>query len=157
MPSAMASTLSVNSSRDLVAAMRSSTAGMTRWPTTAARKTSPTILTTVRPIPVAIVVHVTIPVASVGSRTRTMTVRTSSATSQPTAMWPIGVCSCLASASTRTSTTVLATDSANPNTIAPFSGQPVTRAMVAPSTAATVMPARAPGMATRRTASSSSR
>ena len=45
------------------------------------------------------------------------TVNRSSTTSQPTATWPAGVCSCRLSDSTRISTTVLATDSAMPKTM----------------------------------------
>ena len=48
----------------------------------------------------------------------------SSTTSQPTAMWPVGVCSSLWSESTRTSTTVLATESASPNTRPAVQPQP---------------------------------
>ncbi len=82
---------------------------------------------------------------------------TSSTTSQPTAMWPAGVCSARLSDSTRTSTTVLATEIARPNTIAAVHDQPKTEAARAPSAVATRLCAMAPGIATRRTASSSSR
>ena len=78
-------------------------------------------------------------------------------TSQPRAMWPTGVCSLRASESTRTRTTVLATDSVSPNTTDAVSGHPNIRATPAPSAVAAAMPTSAPGMATRRTASSSSR
>ena len=45
-------------------------------------------------------------------------------TSQPSAMWPIGVCNLRASDSTRTSTTVLATDSAHFATVQMPGGRP---------------------------------
>ena len=51
-----------------------------------------------------------------GSSTSTSTVKRSSTTSQPTAMWPAGVCRSPWSASTRMSTTVLATERARPKT-----------------------------------------
>ena len=96
-------------------------------------------------------------VAKTGSSTRTITVNRSSTTSQPTAMWPAGVCSDRESESTRTSTTVLATDSASPKTMAAGQPQPSEWTIAAPRAVATRLCSTAPGMATRRTASSSSR
>ena len=59
-----------------------------------------------------------------GISTSTSTVNRSSTTSQPTAMCPVGVCSWRLSESTRTRTTVLATDSATPKTMPALRPQP---------------------------------
>jgi hypothetical protein len=64
------------------------------------------------------------PERSVGITTSAITVRRSSITSQPMAMCPLGVCSERASDSTRTRTTVLATDSVRPNMTAGVHAQP---------------------------------
>ena len=85
-----------------------------------------------------------------------MTVSRSSTTSQPTAMCPAEVCSSRLSDSTRTSTTVLATESDRPNTIEAGNEYPNARAATAPSARAVPLATRAPGTATRRTDSSSS-
>ena len=92
-----------------------------------------------------------------GISTSTITVNRSSTTSQPTAMWPACVCSARASDSTRMSTTVLATERQRPNTIAPAQPQPSACTAAAPSAVATTLCTMAPGIAMRRTASSSSR
>ena len=93
---------------------------------------------------------------SAGSSTIARTVKMSSTTSQPTAMCPAGVCSALLSDRTRTTTTVLATASAMPNTVPPAQPHPIVLASSAPNTVATVHCRIAPGTATPRTASSSS-
>ena len=82
-----------------------------------------------------------------GRITSATTVNRSSTTSHPTATWPAGVCRWLWSDNTRTSTTVLATPSANPNTSAPAHSQPNARASSVPSSAATPLAVTAPGSA----------
>ena len=74
-----------------------------------------------------------------------MTVKRSSTTSQPTAMWPDGVCRSLLSARTRTRTTVLATDNAMPNTMPADQSHPNAWPRSAPRTVATALCAMAPG------------
>ena len=64
-------------------------------------------------------------------------------------MCPAGVCRSLLSASTRISTTVLATDSAMPKTSPADQPQPKACASSAPSTVATALCTTAPGTATR--------
>jgi hypothetical protein len=76
----------------------------------------------------------------------------SSTTSQPTAMRPSCDSSVPRASSARSSTTVLATDSARPNTRAPASDQPQNSASPAPMAVATPICTTAPGTATRRTA-----
>ena len=85
-----------------------------------------------------------------GNSTRTTTVNRSSTTSQPTAMCPDGVCRSLLSASTRSNTTVLATEMASPNTTPACHDQPTARPNSRPSMVATRLCPIAPGTATFR-------
>ena len=161
MPSATTSTVSVNSSRDRVAATRPSSQGMTpsadedderdqqRRSSTAARPSASGTLC--RPAASAAEQR---PAAAPAPAT----VNRSSTTSQPTAMWPVGVCRSLLSASTRISTTVLATEIARPKTSPADQLQPnADAARRSPAAVATRLCPTAPGTATRRTASSSLR
>ena len=75
--------------------------------------------------------------ASAGSSTSASTVMRSSTTSQPTAMRPSSEASVPCCSSARSSTTVLATDSARPKSRPEPSGQPHRCAMPAPSAVAT--------------------
>ena len=89
MPSAITSTVSVNSSRDRVAATRSSTQGMNRPPPTSVSKTSVTNLSSDQPTsPSRALAEPLPPPANCGSSTSISTVSTSSTTSQPTAIRP---------------------------------------------------------------------
>ena len=118
MPSAITSTVSVNSSRECVPATWSSTHGMTRVPTIAVNATSAaTFERGDEQRHAEAAARLAARRTAIGSITSATTVKRSSTTSQPTAMWPVRVCSALLSASTRISTTVLATDSAMPNTM----------------------------------------
>ena len=94
--------------------------------------------------------HAAVPAPkSAGSSTSARTVNRSSTTSQPTAMWPACVCRSLLSASTRISTTVLATARAMPK-IRPADQLPAERTAqeASPSAVATALCATAPGTAT---------
>ena len=156
MPRASTSTVSVKSSRERVAATRSSSFGIARMPATTMNATSRPTLASVNTTLPSTPATVTVVPTSVGSSTSMTMVRRSSTTSHPMAMWPLEACSSLVSESTRTSTTVLATDNVSPKTNDEVQLQPKTHAAVAPSSVATEMPAAAPGTATRFTASSSS-
>jgi hypothetical protein len=90
-----------------------------------------------------------------GSSTRASTIARSSTTSQPTAMRPFMVSSACRASSAFSSTTVLATLSARPNTSAAARLQPHCSASSAPKAVATAICTTAPGRATRRTASRS--
>ena len=154
-PRAVASTASVNSSRDRVRATRVSTQGIARPPAqmaTAIR--TPTFSSAMTnaaagdwPFPGP---------NTAGISTRTSTVNTSSTTSQPTARCPVGVCSWPLSLSILTRTTVLATESATPKTSPAARDQPLATPIATPSAVATALCTMAPGTATRRTASNSS-
>ena len=76
----------------------------------------------------------------------------SSTTSHPTAIRPLSELRSPRSSSARSSTTVLATESASPNTIAAPGGQPHSIAVPAPSAVATAICTNAPGTAMLRTA-----
>ena len=80
----------------------------------------------------------------------------SSTISQPTAMRPRSVSISLRSCSARSNTTVLATDSASPNTTPALTDQPIHAASPTPSSVAQTIWAMAPGMAMARTESRSS-
>ena len=94
--------------------------------------------------------------ARAGSSTSTSTIARSSTTSQPTAMRPLVESRMPFDSSARSSTTVLATDRASPNTTASPTGQPQATAAAAPSRVATPICTTAPGAAILRTASRSS-
>ena len=127
MPSAMASTHSVNSSREPVRVTRISSQGTTRVPTTSASATNSATLAerdeqrepgVLGRCPVRARRWRRRPAssASAGSITSASTMARSSTISQPTAILPSEDCSALRSSSARSSTTVLATDSDRPNT-----------------------------------------
>ena len=122
MPSASTSTVSVNSSREPVPATRSSSHGITRLPTPIVNATSAAIFAAVIAERRAPRLEPRVGANSAGSSTSATTVNRSSTTSQPTAIWPVGVCRSRLSARTRISTTVLATASAMPKTMP--AGQP---------------------------------
>ena len=125
-------------------------------PATTVNATSTPTLASVSATLPSTTVTVTVVPTSVGSSTSMTTVMRSSTTSHPTAMWPLEVCNSFVSESTRTSTTVLATDKVSPKTSDEVQSQPKNDAAAAPSSVATEMPAAAPGTATRLTARSSS-
>jgi hypothetical protein len=93
--------------------------------------------------------------ASAGSSTSTRTITRSSTISQPTAICPFTDSSTPRDSSARSSTTVLATESASPNTSAAPKLQPQNMAVPMPSAVATAICSKAPGIAMRLTASRS--
>ena len=163
-PSAMARTDRVNSSREPVAAIFSRVQGITRRPTSSMKATNAPSLTSVQAMAttkrpkLAGSSPVALPKvsASTGSITSASTMAMSSTISQPTAMRPRRVSSSRRSSIARNSTTVLATDSARPNT-KPLSGvQPMPQASAQPRPVATAICAMAPGIAIALTSSRSS-
>ena len=90
--------------------------------------------------------------ASGGSNTRTRTIARSSTTNHPTAIWPLTDLSAPRCSSARSSTTVLATESARPNTRPAPRLQPQRSATPIPSAVATTICKTAPGTAIRLTA-----
>ncbi len=94
--------------------------------------------------------------ASAGNNTNASTITRSSTISQPTAMRPRWVSSKRRSSSARSSTTVLATDSARPNTSPCISDQLMLHASAQPSRVATTICASAPGTAIHFTSIKSS-
>ena len=160
MPSAAAITHSVKSSREPVRATCQSSHGNSRRPTTSISTTntpiSPTVVARVRSTsPTSMDPGEAMTAASGGISTSTSTVTRSSTTSQPTAIRPFTESSWPRDSSARSSTTVLATDNANPNTMPADSGQPQSVASPAPSAVATAICTIAPGSAMRRTDSRS--
>ena len=162
MPSAMASTHSVNSSREPVRVTRISSQGTTRVPTTSASATNTATFASVSSerepgvagTDVARATALASPPsvsASAGSITSASTIARSSTMSQPTAILPSEDCSALRSSSARSSTTVLATDSDRPNTRPAPKLQPSRCAMPAPIAVAVTICATAPGSAMERT------
>ncbi len=162
MPSASASTASVNSSREPVPAMRCSIQGIARRPTISIRATKAATLPRVSPSAPARAsgssaapsVPFSAP-ATAGSSTSASTIARSSTISQPTAIRPRSVSSRCRSCSARSSTTVLATDSASPNTRRSPIGQPSSQPSPAPSSVARPICTSAPGIAIARTDSRS--
>ena len=125
MPTATAIRHSVKSSREPVRATCQSSHGKTRRPTTtinaikSATSPSVTAMVITRPgCPSAAAGDPSSQTANAGSSTRTSTIARSSTMSQPMAMRPLIVSSARRCSSARSSTTVLATDSARPNTTA---------------------------------------
>ena len=157
MPSAMASTHSVNNSREPVPVTRLSSHGTTRVPTTSASTTNPATFASVIasasqvfPDPVCALTALASPPsvsASAGSITSASTIARSSTMSQPTAILPSEDCNALRSSRARSSTTVLATDSDSPNTRPVPKLQPSRYAMPAPMAVAVTICATAPGSA----------
>ena len=157
MPSASTSTVSVNSSRDLVLATNARSFGTRKRPMAHVMATTAPIRSSALPMPKSRPVAPGCPplVAMIGKVTSTMTVKMSSTTSQPTATCPAGVWSASLSERTRIRTTVLATEMASPNTRPAPRLQPNARVARTPSAAATRIWTSAPGIATFRTAMSS--
>ena len=153
----MASTLSVNSSREPVRATFMSSHGTTRVPTTRANATKNVTLASVTSSVRAVLSEVPgawIELASppstsarAGNMTSASTMARSSTMSQPTAILPSEDCSALRSSRARSSTTVLATDSDRPNTRPWPSVHPQKCAMAAPMAVAVAICATAPGSA----------
>ncbi|MNN30772.1 hypothetical protein D3C81_1444310 [compost metagenome] len=152
MPRAMASTARVNSSREPVAAMRSSTQGTRRRPPKIISATKAATLPRVsssgssRPPSLPSDLPPSEP-ASAGSSTRVRTIARSSTISQPMAMRPRLVSMIPRCSRARSSTTVLATESARPNTSPPPISQSMNQARPMPSRVATAICTTAPGMA----------
>ena len=90
-------------------------------------------------------------IAAAGSSTSASTMARSSTTSQPTAMRPRSVSRMCRSCKARIITTVLATESARPNTRPAAHDQPSTRARPAPISVASAIWPIAPGTAMRAT------
>ncbi len=168
MLTAAATTHRVNSSREPVRVTCHKSQGKTRRPTTSISATKPptcsSVTPSVRQTEAAASASAPSPAsarppsapASGGSSTSTSTMARSSTTSQPTAMRPVWLSSRPRFSSARSSTTVLATDSARPNTSAAPIGQPHESDMAAPISVAATICTSAPGSAMRRTASRSS-
>ena len=95
--------------------------------------------------------------AITGNSTSASTMAMSSTISQPTAMRPRSVSTSRRSCNARSSTTVLATDNARPNTSPSPIGQPSHAASPMPSRVAQAICTMAPGMAIFLTESRSSR
>src|SRR5262245_50393013 len=154
---AAATTHNVNSSREPVRATCQSSHGKTRRPATSMSATkmltAASVLNRVNQMsaaPIAASPALSTS-ANAGSKTSTSTIARSSTTSQPTAIRPLTVVSSAHPSSAFNNTTVLATDNARPNTIAPPGDQPHDRAVAAPSPVATVICTMAPGSAILRT------
>ena len=162
-PRAITNTERRNSSRLPVCAMACSTHGMTRLPTISMMATKAAILAMVMPTSSATEARSTCAApfppnspAKAGSRTRVSTITMSSTISHPTAMRPRVLSTSRRSWSARSRTTVLATESARPNTSPAPIGQPSQWARAMPSTVAHRICTMAPGMAMLRTDSRSS-
>ena len=160
MPTAAATTHSVNSSREPVRVTCHSSHGNTRRPTSSIRPMNTATCSSVQPTlrsssgPGA--AWPPSQPASGGSSTSTSTIARSSTTSQPTAMRPFIESSTPADSSALSSTTVLATDRLRPNTSPAPRLQPQAQLTRPPSSVATVICTTAPGKAMRRTANRSS-
>ncbi len=121
MPTAVATTASVNSSREPVRATRHRNQGNSLRPTISMNATKAPTCASVMPsdfqmlpsLPEAVPPKAP---ARAGSMTSISTVTRSSTTSQPIAMRPLMVSSWPRSSRARSSTTVLATDTARPKT-----------------------------------------
>ena len=150
-PSAITSTDSRNSSRLPVCAMACRIHGITRLPTISMTATKAATLAAV--IPSASAISLTLAPspcsnpATTGSRTSASTMATSSTISQPTAIRPRSVSTRRRSCRARSRTTVLATDSARPNTSPAPISQPSHAASPMPSRVAQAIWTMAPGMA----------
>ena len=159
-PRASAMTARVNSSREPVSSTRLRSQGKTRTPTTSIRTANSAILPSVRPSVIQRLPGAGLPssacpprgTARAGRSTRARTITRSSTISQPIAMRPSPDSSRPRASSARSSTTVLATDSASPNTSPAPSDQPHAIATPMASAVARTICARAPGSATARTA-----
>src|SRR5687767_9159917 len=126
MPNAIASTHSVNSSREPVRVTLANNHGTTRVPTTSASVTNTATLASVTTnvsqrfevsaMPRTATGSPPNRPASAGNITSISTITRSSTMSQPTAIFPSDDCNPLRSSSARSRTIVLATDSDSPNT-----------------------------------------
>ena len=153
MPIAMTSTVRVNNSRECVRAMLVSRRGIRRPPAPSVRavraasfRVASAIATGMLPAP-----------KMVGRITRTNTVTMSSTTSQPMAILPTWLCRSELSASTRVTTTVLATQRAIPNTAAAGRDHPNLLPARIPRAVTAAICTRAPVTAIPRTARKSLR
>ncbi|MNT40985.1 hypothetical protein D3C72_1773320 [compost metagenome] len=152
MPSEQESTPRVNSSREPVAAVRASNQGMRRRPPMTIRTMKAATLARVKPRSHRICVRVRASspccsLARMGSRTSASTITRSSTISQPMAMRPSLVSSWPRLSSARSSTTVLAVESARPKTSPAVMLQPSSWERPSPSRVARVICTMAPGMA----------
>ncbi|MNV46503.1 hypothetical protein D3C71_1383370 [compost metagenome] len=151
-PREQESTARVKSSREPVAAVRASIQGMRRRPPMVISAMKAATLARVKPRSQSTWdrVRALPPVcrfASMGSSTRASTITRSSTMSQPMAMRPSLVSSCPRLSSARSSTTVLAVESASPNTRPAVMLQPSNWERPSPSRVARVICTMAPGMA----------
>ena len=158
---AMARVARVKSSREPVRTTRASSQGMTRRPTSSISAMKAPTLSAVRPSSSPRLWPDSSPLsppsgpASAGSTTRASTISRSSTISQPTAMRPRRLSTIWRSSRARSNTTVLATDSDNPNTRPLPSPQPRKWLTPMPIRVAAAICTMAPGMAMRLTASRS--
>jgi hypothetical protein len=159
-PSASASTASVNSSREPVPATRSSRGMIARRPSTKVATTNtatlPKVSATAPSAPAESPSALPVALANTGSSTNASTINRSSTISQPIAIFPRMVLSTRSSSSARSNTTVLATDSASPNTIPSKVGQPSAAANPQPRSVAMAIWTMTPGIAIVFTSSRSS-
>ena len=158
MPSAVASTASVNSSREPTRATCASSHGTARRPTTPISAANAATFASEMPSAVAsddvLIASPSLPPsigAIAGSSTSTSTIARSSTTSQPTPMRPSGESSRSCASSPLISTTVLATAMEIPRTRAPPQLSPQARPMLVPTVPVTSICSSAPGTTTRRT------
>ena len=151
MPSAAATTQSVNSSREPVrATCHNSQGNRRRPPTSISAMKSATCARVIPSVTSRDSLGADSPadmLARGGSSTSTSTITRSSTTSQPTAMRPLGVSSTPRLSSAFSSTTVLATESARPNTIPAIRLQPQNVARPQPMAVAVAICTTAPGRA----------
>ena len=151
-PIAIDNTASVNSSREPVPAMRSSTHGIALRPTISMKATKAATLPKVIASALAISPAPTSSPpprapASAGISTSAITQARSSTISQPTAILPRRVSSRRRSSIARSSTTVLAVASEKPKIKPSICRQPISSAMPQPSRVAIAICPTAPGMA----------
>ena len=142
--------------------IRSSIQGITRRPTTSMSAANATTFESVTAstlmmshAPTAVLPAPPSAPAKAGSSTSVTTITRSSTISQPTAIWPSCELSMPRSSSALSSTTVLATDSASPNTSPGPQSHPSSHARPIPMSVANAICPMAPGMAMALTASSS--
>ncbi len=124
---------------------------MIRRPTSSMKAMNPQTLSSVRPnaraMPLPPTAWPSSSCATGGNRTSATTIARSSTTSQPTAIRPRSVLIRSRACMARSSTTVLATDSASPNTRPAATDHPSPKARPSPSSVATAICTSAPGTA----------
>ena len=167
MPTAVTMTHKVKSSREPVRAICQSSHGKSRRPTTSMSaiktETWPRVNTIVVSKPLSPAsseggfVWPPSHTESAGSSTSTRTITRSSTTSQPIAIRPLTDSRTPRLSSALSRTTVLATESARPNTMPAARPQPQRAVTAMPSKVATTIWTRAPGRAIWRTANKSSK